>query len=1436
MSKGKKVTIGYWYSIGWHSILCQGGADAILKIRYADRDAWVGNVTTNQTVYINNPNLLGGEKREGGLQGNVDFMFGGEDQQVNPYLALHSNRTIIPNYFGSFSDSGFISGFIRMLANLGLTANQATTQNGGMPVPAYRGVVSLVFKSFTFAAMNPYMKNMAVTVRRVPKSLGADYSAITLHGRKHANPSHMIYDVLTNGTWGLGYGIDDVDVTTFTTAAFRLFSEGFGLSVAWTNETTAEDFINLILRHINATLYPAPDTGKYTLKLIRDDYEVDDLPTLDPSNIISLKSFQRAAPTDLTNEVSVQYFDPDQSKTAKVTLQNLASIKAVGRIIRQVIDLPAIRDGALAARVAQREVQTLSTPLASAQIEVNLTTWSWARPGAVFKLNWPKLGITQLICRISDVEYGELRSGRIVLNVIEDVFGLPETSYVVNDPPTWTPVPNDLGDITTYRLLEWPYYLLIQNFGEDYATSLVDERNFTGAIAARSNGTWTGFQVHELVAGSYRYNMSNSFSPWVGVTNAITKQPTDNVWSYEFFYSDDEIEVGSIGVIDDEWVQVTAINHTTMSVTVLRAIFDSVPATHIAGSRIWFNLLDTEFDDSTTRFEGETVTYKLLPEAGSEVLPLATATPRSLTLRGRQERPYPPGNVKFNGEYFPANVSEELNLTWAFRDRTQQTAAPTNWTAGNIGPEVGTTTTVKVYRSADNALLHTGSAIALTTYSVGSAQIGDETNIRIDVLSVRAALESYQIVSHTMNRLVSGDPYSAMVLSDAPLGYWRLGESTGATVANDSSGNARHGTTVSSVTFQQTALTVTSSLNKAARFDGGGYVGVPYVAALAPSAALTVETWMQVFTKPTSTAINSVISKTETGGYNMQFAATASRFEFLVYVNGAYLSAGVAMSTINLNETYHCVGTYDGRYARLYIDGALVATADAGATYPITYSNNNSLMIGADPGSGALPVSGQFFNGYIDEVSVYGIAISATAAAARYKLGRGLVSYREDPFFDKVALAMHMDGANGSTTFTDVKGKVVTPNGNAQISTTQSKFGGASALFDGAGDYLQLAQSTDFDMTSDFTFECWVRPTTFSNSRAIVSKYNNSSNGFVVQCGTSGTVAFFVGTTSGYQLVQSSVSLVINTWSHIACTMRGKTMRVFINGVLSGTSTYTGTIGVISAPLYIGRDPLDTSRDFSGNIDDVRITRVCRYTKTFVLSPEANPDRNVCPDTEDPFFTETALLLHMNGANASTTFTDVKGKTVTPSGNAQISTAQSRFGGASALLDGTGDFLSVADSADFSIVGDFTVEAWIRPAVLGGNRYIVRKGTSSSYNQGFGLCLGAALDGSIFFYIGNGSAQSVTTSAAVAVNAWSHVAATKQGNTLRIFINGTLSATGTYSGTGQDVAQDLTIGRDTNVPARDFNGYIDDVRITRAARYVDSFTPPKIAHPDVVMS
>ena len=224
----------------------------------------------------------------------------------------------------------------------------------------------------------------------------------------------------------------------------------------------------------------------------------------------------------------------------------------------------------------------------------------------------------------------------------------------------------------------------------------------------------------------------------------------------------------------------------------------------------------------------------------------------------------------------------------------------------------------------------------------------------------------------------------------------------------------------------------------------------------------------------------------------------------------------------------------------------------------------------------------------------------------------------KDPDYSSVSLLLHGNGTNGSTTITDnsPSPKTVTAVGNAQISTAQSKFGGASIAFDGNGDYLTVPHNSAFSANADFTVECWLRMAELNRLQFVVDKRSGTANNtewfFYIGSDNKFTVALFNTSAGGVYLnANSSSVLLINTWYHTAFTLAGTTLRLFIDGTLEATnSTPTGTYATNTNQLIIGRDVATVpGRDLNGYIDDLRITKgVARYTSNFSVPPAQFPD------------------------------------------------------------------------------------------------------------------------------------------------------------------------------------------------------------------------------------
>jgi hypothetical protein len=222
----------------------------------------------------------------------------------------------------------------------------------------------------------------------------------------------------------------------------------------------------------------------------------------------------------------------------------------------------------------------------------------------------------------------------------------------------------------------------------------------------------------------------------------------------------------------------------------------------------------------------------------------------------------------------------------------------------------------------------------------------------------------------------------------------------------------------------------------------------------------------------------------------------------------------------------------------------------------------------------------------------------------------------------------------------------------------------------------------------------------------------------------------------------------------------------------------------------------------------------------------------------DPNFANVSLLLHGDGTNGSTTITDSSPspKTVTASGNAQISTAESKFGGASIAFDGTGDYLSIPRNAAFLPVAneDFTIEAWVYLNAPPGatDAQIVGHG---EYGLDSDWLFMINSSRQVYFYFSSTFLTCLNT-AVLSLNTWHHVAASRSGtgsSNMKVFVNGvgaSFTTNVTTIGTGN---RNLTIGADQDGDESNLNGYIDDIRITKGVgRYTANFTPPTAPFPD----
>lgn len=695
MGGKKKQTVGYKYHVGMHMAFSHGPVDKLLRIDVGDREAWSGS-STGGRITIDEPELFGGEKREGGIQGDIDFEPGDANQAKNDYLVDVSSGRVSAN----------------------------------------RGVAGVVLRQ-PYIGNNPYLKPWAFLCQRIHRTTrtGATqwYDAKAQIGQD-MNPAHIIRECLTDRDWGMSYSPSDMGAS-FTAAADTLYSEGFGMSLLWDRAVPIEDFLREILQTIDGTLYVDIRTGLFELALSRDDYDPDNLPVLDESNVISVQDFKRKTNAEIVNSVTLKFWNQDRLDTDSVQVHDIALIAMMGAQVGTVLNYDGITDPALAAVVATRELRTLSKALAS----VTLTTTRAVddlQIGSVFAFEWPRLGVGRAIMRVVEAEYGNLTDGKITIKAVEDVFATPEPAIAAPVPTEWVVPNNPPAAVPTQVLYEANYFDIAQAVGDDVAATVDPTAAYVLVAAEKPTPDAYGATMHYGVGGGYTDAGTTRFCAFAELEFAIGY--TDTTIAIEHARNISLVGLGAYAYIDDELVRIDAVSSS--SITVGRGCLDTVPIVHSAGAPVVFagedaGVVEQEFAVA------DSVSVRVTPFTGLGELPVANAPTANIALQGRQDMPYAPGNVRVNSvAYPPGTVSGTVTISWAHRDRLQQTAPAINdTTAGDIGPEPGVEYTIEIRRGG--SVVESQSSIAGTSY-VMQAPTPGTYNVRLR--ASRDGVDSWQ--------------------------------------------------------------------------------------------------------------------------------------------------------------------------------------------------------------------------------------------------------------------------------------------------------------------------------------------------------------------------------------------------------------------------------------------------------------------------------------------------------------------------------------------------------------------------------------------------------------------------------------------------------------------------------------------------------------------
>lgn len=556
----------------------------------------------------------------------------------------------------------------------------------------------------------------------------------------NANPAHIIYECLTNTNWGMGSPTAAIDYDSFDDASLVLYAEAFGLSMIWTRQASIQDFVQEVLDHIQGVLFVDPSTGLLTLKLIRGDYDAETLPVIDPDNA-DLTSFSRKLWGDIVNEIVVTWTNPENEQEETITAQDLASIATQGAIVSDGRNYYGVRSARLAQDLAYRDLRSAGQPLATCEAEVDRTQWR-LRPASVLKVTWPEYGISELVMRVTSIDYGKPGDPTIKLSLMEDVYGLDVGSY--DAPPTteWVDPTSEPTPIETVEIFTLPLFLAADTTVAAFVDSPEYPEVLAGILATTDNTDTFEYELWDDVTLANGDTSSES----IATNNIIGRgelaadldaEALSAAVSFDSIVGQTFPTVGGFAIIGEDGEagnEIVLID--TGDYDLIRGVLDTVPRAWPAGTPVWFVDGSTLFEDPLVRSAGETVDYKLLPRTSQGLLPYGTAPFESATLTERPWLPNRPANVQVNGVGWssPSDVINAVGATvtviWANRNRLMEDSQVLSWTDSTMTPEAGQTTLIEVLDPDEN-LLTTHSGLTGTTFVVPGPDYDGIVRLRV---------------------------------------------------------------------------------------------------------------------------------------------------------------------------------------------------------------------------------------------------------------------------------------------------------------------------------------------------------------------------------------------------------------------------------------------------------------------------------------------------------------------------------------------------------------------------------------------------------------------------------------------------------------------------------------------------------------------------------
>lgn len=622
------------------------------------------------------------------FQGADTGLYWSSTLPIGENTELMTNKLTAENYLENFSTNGLVKTVvtiaifggefkyapidIRGLVEIHEVKTQLSDGGFSVQITAYfdsHYKVGFYAEVEGWKPIDPYSKALSL-------HLNANYYSPERYQPTHIlssdiNPIHKIREILTDRT-AMSKPESEINEANFIKAADRIWSEGLGISWA-IQEKSCIEAINELCYQIEAGIRINRQTGLYEMVLFREDWFDESEIHILAQNKIKNIDLEVQNGYEVINQLNVNYYDRKNIKDSSFSVADNASIcNLKGKVNAETVDFPYFMNQRNAEIVANWKLKQFT----SAMWKGSFTTSEkqarkWNRYDIV-KINWPKKGILNLPVRIISLKFGGPTSNLVIIGFEEVVseIGNLDTTIVLDDGIDNTV---QASKPCSAKVFELPYFEAVQANGErETNAELADnpEAGFICAIAEKPqsnslnaalyvNGS-TGFEKSATVQYCETAHLQDSIDE---ITHSFVAKNVDDLTA---------VRIGSQIFINDEIMVYQSFNAQTKILSVKRGALDTVPHNHPVDSILFF---DDDFVaiDSTLYVDGEQVEAKVLTTTPSGILSLNDAVTHTIDLHSRAIRPYPPANVKINGEYWPKDIEGDCVLTWVDRNRLQQT-------------------------------------------------------------------------------------------------------------------------------------------------------------------------------------------------------------------------------------------------------------------------------------------------------------------------------------------------------------------------------------------------------------------------------------------------------------------------------------------------------------------------------------------------------------------------------------------------------------------------------------------------------------------------------------------------------------------------------------------------------------------------------------------